>query len=132
VAGQEVGSVARARLTHDIYNNNKNFKISKIILLLLIILLVRRWLVAAVAAAGDGQNILPMDNVITYKYRPLKGLRLGHRAFVSQKTQQHTIRLYNGYIRNLYMGNPRKGSLFWKKTPLNNILYIKDLYFPNK
>jgi hypothetical protein len=30
-------------------------------LLLLLPSLARRWLVAAVAAAGDGQNILPMN-----------------------------------------------------------------------
>jgi hypothetical protein len=27
--------------------------------------LARRWLVAAVAAAGDGQNILPMSKVVS-------------------------------------------------------------------
>jgi hypothetical protein len=35
--------------------------------LLLVVSLACRWLVAAVVAAGDGQNILPMYNVRTKK-----------------------------------------------------------------
>jgi hypothetical protein len=65
--------------SHVTYINNKISKVSKTILLLSLVLLVRRWFVAAVAAAGDGQNILLMlaPNLLPSHLPNLLHLRVG-------------------------------------------------------